>query len=204
MTISRKAKESQAGIWKLPEEQRGKKYYLCTEYGGKHGAKYVNEDILTEEFEKVFECISVTDETAKQIIIDLHQLNETNLLISQDLIDNLRIDKDKIRNRKSKLYDDYCDESITKDFYEAKLKQYETELNRIEDKLNNVNKTDKDFYATAGYIVQLAKHSNELFKCSEYEERRLLIKTVLTNVTWNGENLSYDYLEPFNLLAEMN
>ncbi len=123
MTISRKAKESQAGIWKLPEEQRGKKYYCCTEYVGKH---------------------------------------------------------------------------------EAKLKQYETELNRIEDKLNNVNKTDKDFYATAGYIVQLAKHSNELFKCSEYEERRLLIKTVLTNVTWNGENLSYDYLEPFNLLAEMN
>jgi len=152
----------------------------------------------------VFECISVTDETAKQIIIELHQLNETNLLISQDLIDNLRIDKEKVRNRKSKLYDDYCDESITKDFYEAKLKQYETELNRIEDKLNNVNKTDKDFYATAGYIVQLAKHSNELFKCSEYEERRLLIKTVLTNVTWNGENLSYDYLEPFNLLAEMN
>ena len=50
MTISRKAKERQAGIWKLREEQRGKKYYCCTEYGGKHGAKYVNEDILTEEF----------------------------------------------------------------------------------------------------------------------------------------------------------
>jgi len=66
------------------------------------------------------------------------------------------------------------------------------------------DETDKDFYATTGYIVQLARHSNELFKCSEYEERRLLVKTVLTNVTWNGENLSYDYLEPFNLLAEMN
>jgi len=61
------------------------------------------------------------------------------------------------------------------------------------------DETDKDFYATTGYIVQLARHSNELFKCSEYEERRLLVKTVLTIVTW-----SYDYLEPFNLLAEMN
>lgn len=84
------------------------------------------------------------------------------------------------------------------------MKQYETELNRIEDKLSNIDETDKDFYATAGYIVQLAKHSNALFKCSEYEERRLLVNTVLTNVTWNGENLIYDYLEPFNLLAEMN
>jgi len=76
---------------------------------------------------------------------------------------------------------------ITKDFYEARLKQYETELNRIEDKLSNIDETDKDFYAAGGYIIQLAKHSNQLFKCSEYEERRLLIKTVLTNVTWNGE-----------------
>ncbi len=93
---------------------------------------------------------------------------------------------------------------ITKDMYEAKLKQYDTELNSIEDKLKSVDETDKDFYVTAEYILQLAKHSSELFRCSEYEERRLLIKTVLTNVTWNSEKLSYDYLEPFNLLAEMN
>ncbi|HSG30840.1 MAG TPA: recombinase family protein [Thermodesulfobacteriota bacterium] len=187
-----------------PEEHRGKKYYCCTEYGGKHDAKYVNEDILTEEFSNVFKRISVSEETAKQIIKDLHQLNETNLAISQELINKLRRDKDVIRNRKSKLYDDYCDASITKEFYEVKHKQYETDLNKIEDKLSNVDETDKSFYITAGYIVELAKHSRELFRCSEYEERRLLIKTVLTNATWNGENLSYTYLEPFNLLAEMN
>ena len=96
-------------------------------------------------------------------------------------------------------------ECITREFYEGKLKQYETDLNKIEDKLSKVDETDKSFYVTAGYIVELAKHSRELFRCSEYEERRLLIKTVLTNATWNGENLSYNYLlEPFNLLAEMN
>ncbi|MEE9252831.1 MAG: hypothetical protein V3U74_05710 [Thermodesulfobacteriota bacterium] len=84
------------------------------------------------------------------------------------------------------------------------MKQYDMELNRIDDKLKSVDGTDKGFYVTAGYIVQLAKHSDELFKCSEYEQRRLLIKTVLTNVTWDSEKLSYDYLEPFNLLAEIN
>jgi len=187
-----------------PEEQRGKNYYCCTEYGGKHGARYVNEDILTEEFAKVFKRISLSEETAEKIILDLHKLNETNLLISQDVIDTLRKDKDKIRNRKSKLYDAYFDEGITKEIYEAKLTQYDTKLNNIEDKLKSVDETDKSFYITAGYIVQLAKHSSNLFRCSEYEERRLLIKSVLSNVTWNGENLSYDYLEPFNLLAEMN
>ena len=93
---------------------------------------------------------------------------------------------------------------ITKDMYEAKLKQYDTELNSIEDKLKSVDETDKDFYVTAEYILQLTKHSSELFRCSEHEERRLLINTVLLNVTWDGVSLCYDYQEPFNLLAEMN
>ncbi len=187
-----------------PEEHRGKKYYCCTEYGGKHEAKYINEDVLTEEFAKAFKRISLSEETAEKITQDLQQLNETNLNLSQDVINKLRKDKDLLRKRKSRLLDDYYDDSITKDIYEAKLKQYDSELQIIEDKLKRVDEVDKDFYLTAEYILQLAQHSSELFKRSEYEERRLLINTILLNATWNGVNLCYDYKEPFNLLAEMN
>ena len=187
-----------------PEEHRGKRYYCCTEYGGKHNAKYVNEDILTEEFSKAFDQISISEETAQKIIKDLQKLNETNLNISQDLLDKLRKDKDVFRNRKSKLLDDYYDDSITEDFYESKLKEYDTELEIIEDKLERVDEIDKDFYITVEYILKLAQQSSELFKRSEHEERRLLIKTVLLNATWDGVSLRYDYKEPFNLLVEMN
>jgi len=93
---------------------------------------------------------------------------------------------------------------ITKEIYEAKLNQYDSELQIIEDKLLRVDEVDKDFYVTAEYILQLAQQSSVLFKCSEHEERRLLVKTVLLNATWDGVSLCYDYKEPFNLLAEMN
>ncbi|MEX0998787.1 MAG: hypothetical protein WD000_02335 [Thermodesulfobacteriota bacterium] len=84
------------------------------------------------------------------------------------------------------------------------MKQYDSDLQIIDDKLKRVDEVDKDFYITVDYILKLAQHSSELFKCSEHEERRLLIKTVLLNVTWDGVSLCYDYQEPFNLLAEMN
>ncbi|MAT39114.1 MAG: hypothetical protein CL946_05875 [Ectothiorhodospiraceae bacterium] len=70
--------------------------------------------------------------------------------------------------------------------YEEKLKQYDTELKRIEDKLRNVEKVDKDFYVTAEHIIQFAKHSSALSNSSEYEERRLSTNTVLQNVKWKG------------------
>lgn len=95
-------------------------------------------------------------------------------------------------------------DGITKDIYEAKLKQYDSELQIIEDKLKRVDEVDKDFYITAEYILKLSQHCSELFRRSEHEERRLLINTVLLNATWDGVSLCYDYKEPFNLLAEMN
>lgn len=67
------------------------------------------------------------------------------------------------------------------------------------DKMDRV----ENFYVTAGYIVQLAKHSSELFKRSELEDRKLLITTVLSSITWDGEKLHYDYIFPFNLLADV-
>lgn len=71
------------------------------------------------------------------------------------------------------------------------------------DKMDRVEKVGKDFYVTAGYIVQLAKHSSELFKRSELEDRKLLITTVLSSITWDGKKLHYDYVFPFNLLADV-
>ena len=59
---------------------------------------------------------------------------------------------------------------------------YEGKLKRIEDRLRNVEKIDKDFYVTAEYIIQLANLSSESCRCSEYEERRLMINTVILNV----------------------
>jgi site-specific DNA recombinase len=186
-----------------PEMHRGKNYYRCTEYGGKHGAKYTTEVELTSQFTKAFEKITLDEELAHKVMQDIKRLNENNFAISDQLIQQLQAEQHKLRSRKSKLYDQYLDESITKEFYEEKLKQYDSEIGRIQSKLDSVQQVDKDFYVTTGYLIQLAKHSAELFKRSDHEERRLLINTVLLNVKWDGKKLSYAYQEPFNLLVSL-
>jgi len=42
--------------------------------------------------------------------------------------------------------------SIYKDIYEAKLIQYDSDLQIIEDKLKQVNKVDKDFHTTISLL----------------------------------------------------
>ena len=194
---------SVCGYTLSPEEQRGKNYYRCTQYGGKHGAQYVSEEILKNQFAKAFKNIQLDKKTAEKVLKDLRDLNETSYGISKDLIKHLISERESINNRMLKLLDDKYDESITNELYEKKNKQYQSQLDEIERKLTNVQKVDRAFYVTANLIVELAKHSAELFKRSEPHEAQLLIKTVLQNVTWDGKKLHYDYLEPFNLLVNL-
>jgi DNA invertase Pin-like site-specific DNA recombinase len=188
-----------------PEEQRGKNYYCCTEYKGKHDAKYVHEEELTDKFAEIFKRITISEEDTLKVMSDLKKLNADSQIMSDDLIKNLRFQYDDAKHRQSKLYDDFnsLGTRITKDFYEEKWKLYQNQMDMAKEKIDRVEKVGKDFYLTAGYIIQLAKHSSELFVRSELEDRKLLIKTTLSSITWDGENLLYDYIFPFNLLADV-
>ena len=93
---------------------------------------------------------------------------------------------------------------ITNDFYEEKMRQYDLDTVELDEKIKRVEKVESSFYVTAGYIIELTKNSSKLFEVSKEEERRLLIKTVLLNITWDGEKLYYDYNPPFDLIVELN
>ena len=84
------------------------------------------------------------------------------------------------------------------------MRQYDLDTAEIDEKIKRVEKVESSFYVTAGYIIELTKNSSKLFEVSKEEERRLLIKTVLLNITWDGEKLYYDYNSPFDLIVELN
>ena len=189
-----------------PEEHRGKASYKCTEYGGKHGAKYVQEKVLDEQFRKAFERLTLPQKKAEKLIDDLRKINDVNYYIAEGTLEKLYEKKDTIKKMKSRLYDDYASgkPGITNDFYEEKMRQYDLDTVELDEKIKRVEKVESSFYVTAGYIIELTKNSSKLFEVSKEEERRLLIKTVLLNITWDGEKLYYDYNSPFDLIVELN
>jgi hypothetical protein len=53
-------------------------------------------------------------------------------------------------------------------------------------------------------ILDLTSRAYELFKSSEVEEKRQLIKLILSNLELNGEKLVWQAHKPFDLILEMN
>lgn len=65
-----------------------------------------------------------------------------------------------------------------------------------------LQEADDNYYITAQYLVELANKAYDLFKSSEVEERRQLIKLTLSNLTLEGKNVRYDLLNPFDTIAK--
>jgi hypothetical protein len=55
---------------------------------------------------------------------------------------------------------------------------------------------------TAKYILELSNRAKDLFKSSEVEQERQLIRLVLSNLRIEGENLIYEAQKLFNILIK--
>lgn len=63
-----------------------------------------------------------------------------------------------------------------------------------------LQEAEDNYYITAKYLLDLANRAYELFKSSEVEERRQLLKLVLQNLRVEGKLVRYDGLKPFDTI----
>lgn len=71
-------------------------------------------------------------------------------------------------------------------------------------RLERLQEAEDNYYTTAKYVLDLTNRAYELFVRSEVEERRQLIKLVLSNLRIEGENLLYEVTLPFDLIVNCN
>ena len=95
------------GLAITPEKHKGFVYYHCTQYNGKHGAKWLREEEITEQLGTVFKNLQMPKEVVQQITetlnevhqgkVDCHNKEFDKLTKEQKnltaMIDNLYLDK---------------------------------------------------------------------------------------------------------------
>ena len=102
------------------------------------------------------------------------------------------------------LYMDKLEGSITESEYERYYATLRAKLTEISVKLEQLQEADDNYYITTKYILDLTSRAYELFKSSEVEEKRQLIKLILSNLELKDEKLVWQMHKPFDLILEMN
>jgi len=67
--------------------------------------------------------------------------------------------------------------------------------------MSKLQDADEEYYLNSEYLLKVASNAKELFKSSESQEKRLLIKMTLQNLKLEGKTVRYDWINPFDKIA---
>lgn len=183
-----------------PELHKGNYYYHCTQYNGKHNAPWFREDTITEYLEKLFRQLQMPEDLAAQTLIELENLHSKDLTFHESQAKKLVQEQKTIKTMMDNLYLDKLKERITDSDYDKFFQKFKNDLEKIESNIDQLNKSNTDYYLTLKHVIDVTSKAFDIFKSSEVERKRLLIKLILSNFGVSGENLHSTAKKPFDLL----
>ncbi len=186
------------GCMITPEKHKGHIYYHCTQYKGKHNAKWLREEEITNQFSNLFKKIQIPTEVLGDITNTLRQSHKDKSYFVNNLLEEHQKGYKKYEERIEKMYEDKLDGSITEDYYNNKREEYRAKQHELQGKMAKLTTADEDYYITADYLLQLSNRAYELFQSSEVQEKRQLLKLILQNLRLNGSSVDYDLIKPFD------
>jgi hypothetical protein len=114
----------------------------------------------------------------------------------------LRLQYDQLRNRISKLADLLLDGAIEKSLFESKQRTLLLEQAAVEEKLKEFENGSDAGMAELEKTVELAKDASLLYKTASAENKRKLLKILLSNLKVSGKNVIITLSIPFRVIAE--
>ena len=100
------------------------------------------------------------------------------------------------------LYLDKLKGRINEEQYDRYYENLRNDLEDVIAKLNKLQGAEDNYYLTAKYILDLANRAHQLFTSSEVDEKRQLIKLVLSNLRLDGKKPLWIARNPFDALLK--
>lgn len=192
------------GLAITPEKHKGHVYYHCTQYNGKHGAEWLREDEITEQIGSIFKKLQMPEDILDQIVDSLRTTHDSKTEFRKQEYDKLVQEHELYTKRIDRIYMDKIDGRITENEYDKYYQSFREQISVIDTRMGMLQDAEDNYYITAKYLLELANRAYELFTSSEVEERRQLVKLVLSNLRVEGKTVRYEAIKPFDALINCN
>ncbi|MEV0534732.1 recombinase family protein [Kitasatospora sp. NPDC050463] len=186
--------------------KKGKYYYLkCTEYGGKHGAKWVNEWQITEQVaSRVFANIRIPDERVPSLLKELEQDSEQEARFHKEKIRRLRAEHSRLDEEVKDMFRDRHRFTIRPELFDELVSEKTDRQAEIGEQIDQIESNNSpQFLKSAKGLVKLASQAQGLFLSEDVRmsQKNKLLSIPLSNLTWDGENIDFELKKPYAAIS---
>jgi site-specific DNA recombinase len=187
------------------EKKKGKYIYgHCTQFKGKHGAAYVNQDDLTEQLESVFNQVQMPEEAYLEVSQALQKSDEQSKRHNAEMAKALNDETAETNAKISRNYEAFLDGMITQEMYKKKHEELTENLKRLSQSRENIELMSNDIFGSISHLLQLSRNAPALFKNGDIEDKRNLLNLVLSNLELEDKELRWKLKEPYDCMALCN
>ncbi|MCP3660105.1 MAG: recombinase family protein [Bacteroidetes bacterium] len=177
-------------------------YYRCSAAKGNCKMPYIRQERIDEKIEEMLDSIHLTQEQVDLIYKGLKESLKDKIEYHSNAITSINKQIKVLQNRINKAYIDKVDEVISEDFWKHQTNIWLKEKEELSIKLLAHQKSDTNYFKTADIILKLASKAKYLFGQQNVEEKKKLVKLLLSNSTYNGKNLLFSMRKPFDSIVE--
>jgi site-specific DNA recombinase len=109
-----------------------------------------------------------------------------------------------VQQKLDRAYEDRIAGKISDEMWSRKSQEWEGELEAIRRETGRYEGASRDYAVTGSRILELAKNAHYLFIRQNSHEQARLLRTLLSNCTFDRGTLSATYTKPFDLLVDGN
>ncbi len=177
-------------------------YYHCTGYGNKHKRVYVPEAVFDREFSRIVGKVTLPYDWYDYLKACLqHKFGQRKIRLARER-ERLELARDKIQTNMKKAFQAKLDGVVSDEFFKSVHNDYQRELDAANYRLANLSKSIDADFDIAMKTIELSHQAESLYLKANPDQKRRLLKSVLSNCYLKGATLCPIYSKPFDILVK--
>ncbi len=177
-------------------------YYHCTGHRGPCGNTYVREEELIRQFGELLKQIRIPTELAGKLATVLRESQTDKEKFVRTSMLRLQQQQMLLRSKLDRVYEDRLNDAIPEELWNSKSAALQDELRQVRTEMER-HEVASQAYETAGLqILELAQTAYSSYVAKNPHEQARLIKTLVSNSTFDRGSLSPTYVKPFDVFAK--
>jgi site-specific DNA recombinase len=186
-----------------PEIQKGHIYYSCKHYKTCSQRYMTKEADIEEAVLSVFNLFeNITSEEAEQLYQKIRTDHQEESSYKENMLKTHQARYNELQRRLDILYDDRLSMKITQERWEVKQAGIMAEQEEIQSQITSLKNTEAKYFERYINIIDLARRSREIYQKRNPEERRMLLKSIFSNLVIKDKIVSYSLKESVAMIAK--
>jgi DNA invertase Pin-like site-specific DNA recombinase len=177
-------------------------YYHCTGHRGACGNTYVREEELIRQFGEILKQVRVPTELAGKLATILRESQSDKEKFVRTAMLRLQQQQMLLRSKLDRAYDDRLSRQIPEELWSTKSAELQEELRRVRAEMERHEHASEAYEATGLQILELAQTAYSSYVTENPHEQARLVKTLVSNCSFDRGSLSPTYVKPFDVFAK--